>query len=140
MKLIIKQLKQQGQIFVPQTTAEAVLVKDGNEVITLDTMLGKKIEQIITPAGSGLQAFRQGSNIILAHSNSITANESLSSVKIKYDNRGHIVEVAPTSKMTVVVDKTSYFQYNGSEDQNLFLGNDFGIDEDNKIMLKWNYL
>lgn len=140
MKLIIKQLKQQGQIFVPQTTAEAVLVKDGDEVITLDTMLGKKIEQIITPAGSGLQAFRQESNIILAHSNSITANESLSSVKIKYDNRGHIVEVAPTSKMTVVVDKTSYFQYNGSEDQNLFLGNDFGIDKDNNIILKWNYL
>ena len=76
MELTIKQLKQHDQIFVPQTTAEAVLVKDGGEVITLDNILKRKIEQIITPAGSGLQAFKQGSNIILAHSNSITANES----------------------------------------------------------------
>lgn len=143
MELTIKQLKQHGQIFVPQTTAEAVLVKDGKdgkEAITLDNMLERKIEQIITPAGSGLQASKQGSNITLAHSNSITANESPSSVKVKYDSRGHIVEVAPTSEMTVVVDQEGYFQYNGSEDRNLLLGNDFGIDEDNKIILKWNYL
>lgn len=140
MELTIKQLKQHGQIFVPQTTAEAVLVKDGGEVFTLDNILERKVEQIITPAGSSLQAFKQGSNIVLAHSNSITANESPSSVKIKYDNRGHIVEAAPTSKMAVIVDQEGYFQYNGSEDKNLLLGNDFGIDEDNKIGLKWNHL
>ena len=144
MELTIKQLKQHGQIFVPQTTAEAVLVKNTEngveKVITLDNMLERKIEQIITPAGSGLQAFKQGSNIILAHSNSVTANESPSSVKIKYDNRGHIVETVPTSDMTVVVDQEGYFQYNGSEDRNLLLGNDFGIDKDNKITLKWNYI
>ena len=143
MELTIKQLKQHGQIFVPQTTAEAVLVKDGKdgkEVITLDNMLERKIEQIITPAGSGLQACKQEKNIILTHSNSITANESLSSVKVKYDNRGHIVEVAPTSNVTVIVDQEGYLQYNGSEDRNLLLGNDFGIDEDNKIILKWNHL
>ena len=55
MELTIKQLKQHGQIFVPQTTAEAVLVKDGEDgekVITLDNMLERKIEQIITPAVS----------------------------------------------------------------------------------------
>lgn len=140
MELTIKQLKQHSQIFVPQTTAEAVLVKDGEEVTTLDNMLERKIEQIITPAGSGLQAFKQEKNIILTHSNSITANESPSSVKIKYDNRGHIVEVAPTSNVTVIVDQEGYLQYNGSEDRNLLLGNDFGIDEDNKIILKWNHL
>lgn len=143
MELTIKQLKQHGQIFVPQTTAEAVLVKDGKdgkEAITLDNMLERKIEQIITPAGSGLQAFKQGKNITLTHSNSITANESPSSVKVKYDNRGHIVEVAPTSNVTVIVDQEGYLQYNGSEDRNLLLGNDFGIDEDNKIILKWNHL
>lgn len=144
MELTIKQLKQHDQIFVPQTTAEAVLVKNTEngveKVITLDNILERKIEQIITPAGSGLQAFKQGSNIILAHSNSVTANEFPSSVKIKYDNRGHIVETVPTSNMTVVVDQEGYFQYNGSEDQNLLLGNDFGIDEDNKIILKWNHL
>lgn len=140
MELTIKQLKQRGQIFIPQTTAEAVLVKDGKDVITLDNILERKIEQVITPAGSGLSAYKQDKNIILTHSNSITANESPSSVKVKYDSRGHIVEVAPTSNVTVIVDQEGYLQYNGSEDRNLLLGNDFGIDEDNKIILKWNHL
>lgn len=140
MELTIKQLKQHGQIFVPQTAAEAVLVKDGEEVITLDNMLERKIEQVITPAGSGLSAYKQGKNIILTHSNSITANESPSSVKVKYDGRGHIVEAIPTSAITVIVDQEGYLQYNGSEDRNLLLGNDFEIDEDNKIILKWNHL
>lgn len=140
MELTIKQLKQHGQIFIPQTTAEAVLVKDGEEIITLDNMLERKVEQVITPAGSGLSAYRQGKNVILTHSNSITANESPSSVKIKYDSRGHIVETIPTSAITVIVDQEGYLQYNGSEDRNLLLGNDFEIDEDNKIILKWNHL
>lgn len=140
MELTIKQLKQHSQIFIPQTTAEAVLVKDGEEVITLDNMLERKIEQVITPAGSGLSAYKQGKNIILTHSNSITANESPSSVKVKYDGRGHIVEAIPTSVITVIVDQEGYLQYNGSEDRNLLLGNDFEIDEDNKIILKWNHL
>lgn len=140
MELTIKQLKQHGQIFIPQTTAEAVLVKDGEEIITLDNMLERKVEQVITPAGSGLSAYRQGKNVILTHSNSITANESPSSVKVKYDSRGHIVETIPTSAITVIVDQEGYLQYNGSEDRNLLLGNDFEIDEDNKIILKWNHL
>lgn len=140
MILTIKQLKQNNQIFVPQTTAEAVLVKDGENVLTLDNVLKKKIERIITPAGSGLQTFKQENNIILAHSNSITANESPSAVKIKYDNRGHIVEVAPTSNIIVMVDQENYLQYNGSEDQDLLFGDDFGIDKNNKIQLKWNNL
>lgn len=140
MELTIKQLKQHGQIFVPQTTAEAVLVKDGEEVITLDNMLEKKVEQIITPAGSGLVAYKQDKNVIITHSNSITANESPSSVKVRYDNRGHIIETVPTNDIVVIVDQQGYLQYNGSEDRNLLLGNDFGIDEDNKIILKWNHL
>lgn len=140
MELTIKQLKQHGQIFIPQTTAEAVLVKYGEEIITLDNMLERKVEQVITPAGSGLSAYRQGKNVILTHSNSITANESPSSVKVKYDSRGHIVETIPTSAITVIVDQEGYLQYNGSEDRNLLLGNDFEIDEDNKIILKWNHL
>ena len=41
MELTIKQLKQGGQVFVPQTTAEAVLVKDQTEVLTLDKVLDK---------------------------------------------------------------------------------------------------
>lgn len=140
MELTIKQLKQHGQIFIPQTTAEAVLVRDGKEIITLDNMLERKVEQVITHAGSGLSAYRWGKNVILTHSNSITANESPSSVKVKYDSRGHIVETIPTSAITVIVDQEGYLQYNGSEDRNLLLGDDFEIDEDNKIILKWNHL
>lgn len=41
MQLEIKQLKQGEQIFVPQTIAEAVLIKD-EEVTTLDKVLSKK--------------------------------------------------------------------------------------------------
>ena len=111
MELTIKQLKQHGQIFIPQTTAEAVLVKDGEEIITLGNMLERKVEQVITPAGSGLSAYRWGKNVILTHSNSITANESPSSVKVKYDSRGHIVETIPTSAITVIVDQEGYLQY-----------------------------
>ena len=36
MDLQVKQLKQYGEVFVPQTTAEAVLVKQGTTVYTLD--------------------------------------------------------------------------------------------------------
>lgn len=140
MELAIKQLEQHSQIFVPQTTAEAVLVKDGEEVITLDKMLDKKTEEIITPAGSGLSSFKQQQNVIITHSNSIPANESPALVKVKYDNRGHIVETQPSAKVTVIVDDQGYIQYDGSEDRKLLLGNDFEIDKDNRIILKWTHL
>ncbi len=138
MELTIKQLKQHGQIFVPQTTAEAVLVKDGKEVITLDNMLERKLERIITPANSGLNSFQEGASVILTHSNSIEANEAPIPVKVQYDNRGHIIETAPINKNRVVVDNELYNEYDGSEDQVMSMGNDFGIDKDKKIILKWN--
>ena len=43
MNLTIKQLTQNGTIFVPQTVSEAVLVKNGEQVITLDKALARKI-------------------------------------------------------------------------------------------------
>lgn len=138
MELTIKQLKQHDQMFVPQTTAEAVLVKDGKEVITLDNMLERKLERIITPANSGLNSFQEGASIILTHSNSIEANEAPIPVKVQYDNRGHIIETAPINKNRVVVDNELYNEYDGSEDQVMSMGNDFGIDKDKKIILKWN--
>lgn len=137
MDLLVKQLKQYGTVFVPQTTAEAVLVKEGTTVYTLDKILEKKIEQIITPAGSGLNAYKQGTSIIVTHSNIITANDIPQAVKVKYDNRGHIVETAPVSNLNVIVDTEGYTQYNGDTEKNLMFGNDFGIDN-NKISLKWN--
>lgn len=140
MELTIKQLKQHGQIFVPQTTAEAVLVKDNQVVITLADLLEKKIENIITPAGSGLNSYKQEKNVIITHSNSIPANETPSSVKIKYDNRGHIIETSPMGKITVLVDGQGSIQYDGSEDRNLLMGDDFDLDQENKIILKWNHI
>lgn len=137
MDLPVKQLKQYGEVFVPQTTAEAVLVKDGTTIYTLDKILEKKVEQIITPAGSGLNAYKQGTSIIVTHSNTITANDSTKAVKVKYDNRGHIVETVPVSNLNVIVDTEGYTQYNGDEERNLAFGDDFGIDN-NKIALKWN--
>lgn len=140
MELTIKQLKQHGQIFVPQTTAEAVLVKDGKDrkVITLDNMLERKLERILTPANSGLNSFQEGTSIILTHSNSIEANEAPIPVKVQYDNRGHIIKTAPINKNKVVVDNELYNEYDGSEDQVMLMGDDFGIDKNKKIILKWN--
>ena len=138
MELTIKQLQQHGEAFVPQTTAEAVLVKDGEEIITLDNMLERKLERIITPANSGLNSYQQGTSIILTHSNSIEANEAPIPVKVQYDNRGHIIGTAPINKNRVVVDNELYNEYDGSEDQVMLMGDDFGIDKDKKIILKWN--
>ena len=140
MKLPIKQLTQNSQIFVPQTVAEAVLVKDNGQVITLNTLLERKLEQIITPANSGLIAYPQGKSVVLSHSNSISANDTPEPVNIKYDNRGHIIEVEATKKLRVTVNQKGYMEYNGSNDMNLALGDDFGTDDDNTIMLKWNNL
>jgi len=56
--------------------AEAVLVKHESGIITLNTALDKKIENIITPVGSGLHSYIQDKNVILTHSNTITANDS----------------------------------------------------------------
>lgn len=140
MELIIKQLKQNEQIFVPQTTSEAVLVKDGEQIITLDKMLDKKLESIITPVNSGLNAYPQSKSVVLTHSNSIEPNENPTPLNIKYDNRGHIVETSPQGKIIVTVNKKGYIEYNGQEDRAMLLGDDFGIDEENNIILKWNNL
>lgn len=139
MKLSIKQLEQHGQIFVPQTTSEAVLVNTGGTTERLDTVLDRKIENIITPAGSGLQSLKSGKSVYVTHPNQITPNDQLSSVIIKYDGRGHIVETAPAGKMTIIVDNKGYTQYDGSQDRALMFGNDFETDENN-IILKWNHL
>lgn len=138
MELPIKQLKQNNQIFVPQTTSEAVLVKDNSEVITLDKLLDKKVENIITPANSGLQAFKQDKNIVLTHTNLITANETPSPIMIKHDSRGHIIETSQFGKLFIVVNNVGYSEYNGENNRNILLGDDFKIDENNNIVLNFN--
>lgn len=140
MEIVIKQLKQNNKPFVPQTTAEAVLVKHDNQVQRLDTVLSVKLETIITPAGSGLTTIPNGTSTVLLHSNEIESNSKVQPLMVRYDNRGHIVETAPMGKLAVVVNDRSYIEHDGSSDQVLSMGDDFTIDEDNKIKLNWNNL
>lgn len=138
MELLIKQLKQNNQIFVPQTTAEAVLVKDSNRIITLDKALNKKLEAIITPLGSGLDYTASGKTVVLTHSNSITPNTEAQPLLLKFDNRGHITEAKPMGKLTVVINNSKYIETDGSQDKALLFGDDFKTDENNIIGLNWN--
>lgn len=137
MEYTIKQLSQNSQVFFPQTSSEAVIVKSGEEITTLDKVLIKKIENIVTPAGSGLQSYKQEQNVILTHTNSIEANQYPSPNLIKYDNRGHIIETIPFNKLNVKVNSNNYIEYNGQQKQEILMGDDFGIDQNNNIILKW---
>lgn len=139
MIITLKQLKKSGEVFAPQTVAEAVLVKDGEEISRLDTVLEKKIEAIVTPAGSGVFAYPQGKSVIITHSNTITATESPAPVQVQYDNRGHIISAIPFGKTVVSVNGgTVYAVLDGTEDKQLSFGDDFDVDENNNIKLKWN--
>ena len=141
MEINIKQLQENSQILFPQTVSEAVLTKDSNDnVTTLDKVLDKKIENIITPLNSGLQAIPQGTNVVLMHSNKIVANDILAPYNIKYDSNGHIIEASPMGKLVVTVNNNGYIEYNGSQDRAILLGDDFDIDKNNNIILKWNNL
>ncbi len=140
MKLGIKRLQQNGEYFVPQTTAEAVLVKDSNQILTLDKLLEKKIESIITPAGSGLNSFSQGKSIILTHSNTITPNQEAEPLNIQFDSHGHIINTSSTQPLILTINDIKYIDYTGKTEQRLDLGNDFRLDENNKLVLKFNKL
>ena len=141
MELIIKQLKQNNQIFVPQTTAEAVLVTHSSQVRRLDEVLDAKIERIVAPISSGLVVTPSGpSTVIISHSTEIEANTETAPLLIKHDNRGHIVETAPVKKLIVAVNDTAHVEYDGSSEQVLQMGDDFTLDDNNKIKLNQNNL
>ena len=131
---LVKVILANDQVF-PQTVAEAVLV-NGNQVTTLDKVLPKKIEQIITPKDSGLVSSREGVSIIINHANKITPNDVPKSSLIQYDQHGHIIKVEPTKTQTVLVNNTTYSQYDGNADSNIEFGDDFKV-IDNKISLTW---
>ena len=135
MEIQIKQLKQGSQIFVPQTTAEAVLVKHGNDIKRLDEVLSLKSGKIITPLSSGLTSYDQGDTVTITHSNKVTALETFKSTIITYDQHGHITGSIPTKKLNVNINDQEYFNYEGSEEQNLNFGDDFKLDSNN-IQLK----
>lgn len=140
MNILVKQLKHQGSAIAPQTIAEAVLVKQGSSVITLDKALELKQNTIITPDDSGLTQNYQNNTVILTHSNNIEANEKPQALLIKYDSHGHITETVPTGKTTISVQNTTVIESNNLEDQNLNFTDDFEIVDKNNIKLKFNNL
>lgn len=131
---LIKVVLANDQVF-PQTVAEAVLI-NGDQVTTLDKVLPKKIENIITPNNSGLTVFKQGTSITIAHTNKITPNEIPKSYLIQYDQNGHIVSTEPIKKQITTVNNIVYSQYDGNADSNINFGDDFTINNNN-ISLKW---
>lgn len=136
MELEIKQLKQGNQIIVPQTTAEAVLVKtDSQQIIRLDQALSSKSGIIITPDNSGLTISNKNGKVEINHSTIIAPNKDFKSLKVKYNSSGHIVETTPVSKLNVIVNN-SKIEYNGDEEKSISFGDNFIIDNNN-IELTW---
>ena len=131
---LIKVVLANDQVF-PQTVAEAVLI-NGDQVTTLDKVLPKKIENIITPNNSGLTVSKQGTSITIAHTNKITPNEIPKSYLIQYDQNGHIVSTEPIKKQITTVNNIVYSQYDGNVDSNINFGDDFTLNNNN-ISLKW---
>lgn len=131
---LVKVILANDQVF-PQTVAEAVLV-NGDQVTTLDKVLPKKIEQIITPDNSGLTTSKQGTSVIVTHTNKIMPNEAPKSYLIQYDQNGHIVSTEPIKKQITTVNNAVYSQYDGNEDSNINFGDDFTINNNN-ISLRW---
>lgn len=131
---LIKVISANNQVF-PQTVAEAVLI-NGDQVTTLDKVLPKKIENIITPNNSGLIVSKQGTSITIAHTIKITPNEIPKSYLIQYDQNGHIVSTEPIKKQITTVNNAVYSQYDGNTDSNINFGDDFTINNNN-ISLKW---
>ena len=131
---LVKVILANDQVF-PQTVAEAVLV-NGDQVTTLDKVLPKKIEQIITPDNSGLTTSKQGTSVVVTHTNKIMPNEAPKSYLIQYDQNGHIVSVEPIKKQITTVNNAIYSQYDGNTDSNINFGDDFTINNNN-ISLRW---
>ena len=138
MALPLKFLKQKGETILPITVSEAVLVKNATGVKHLDEVLKMKIEEVITPVGSGLTSQRIDNGVIIAHSNNIDPSiEELKPKLIKYDNRGHITETSDFRNLNIIVNDEKYAQYNGSSDKYLQLGDDFE-NNNGKIQIRWN--
>ena len=137
MSLPLKFLKQKEETILPITASEAVLVKTATGVKHLDDVLKMKIEEVVTPVGSGLTSQRIDNGVMIYHSNNINPSiEELKPKLIKYDNRGHITETSDFGKLKVIVNDEEYSQYNGSSDKYLQLGDDFE-NNNGKIQISW---
>ncbi len=137
MSLPLKFLKQKEETILPITVSEAVLVKTATGVKHLDEVLKMKIEEVVTPVGSGLTSQIVDNGVIIYHSNNINPSvEELKPKLIKYDNRGHITEASDFEKLNIIVNDEKYLQYDGSSDKSLQLGDDFENDN-GKIQIRW---
>lgn len=132
----IKQLKMGNNVFVPQTVAEAVLIKDGSEVTTLDKVINRKISAVNSSEGSGITVNRTGNQIDITHTNQVTPN-TIQPVQIQHDNNGHIVKTIPLGKLVVTANTEKVLEMDGTQDQELIFGDDFQK-VDNIITLRWN--
>lgn len=138
MRFPLKFLKQQGEPFLPLTAAEAVMVKHSTGIRRLDEVLREKIEEVVTPVGSGLTSYPIDDGVVITHSNSIDPSvDELQPKLIKYDNRGHIVETGDFGNLRIMVDGQSYVEYNGASSAIVNLGDDF-MDSNGYIQIRWN--
>ena len=138
MALPLKFLKQKGETILPITVSEAVLVKNATGVKHLDEVLKMKIEEVITPVGSGLTSQIIDNGVIIYHSNNINPSiDELNSKLINYDNRGYITVTSDFGNLNIIVNDEKYTQYNGSSNKNLQLGDDFE-NNNGKIQIRWN--
>ena len=140
MNYPLKFLKQEDQPFLPITAAEAVMVKRGSGVKRLDDILKMKIEEVVTPIGSGLTSYPVDNGVVVTHSNNIDPSvDELKPKLIKYDNRGHLIETSDFGQLNVIVNNNQHVQYNGSATAFIRLGEDF-IDSNGYIQIRWNNL
>ena len=129
MNLPIKFLKQNEEPFLPVTAAEAVMVKHVTGVRRLDEVLRMKIEEVVTPAGSGLTSYPVDGGVVITHSNNIDPSvDELKPKIIKYDNRGHIVEASDFGKIKITVNSHPHVEYDGSSSAFVHFGEDFTDD------------
>lgn len=138
MIITVKQLRQNNQVFAPQTIAEAVLVNTDTKVITLDEALDKKIENIHNAENKDLNIVKQGVNVVIEHSNQIQGTDIISPKQFSVDNNGHIKNIIPVNPLEVNVGNDNIY-YDGSQRITLQLGDDFTINN-NILTLRWNNL
>lgn len=131
----IKQLKQNGQPFVPITAAEAVVVKFRKETKRLDQVLNQKID---TVESDDLTITKTGTVVKIGHTNKVTPVNSPTPVAVSYDEHGHITGSKPVESITVSVNGEDLFSHDGSEKSNLKLGDDFEHNNNDVIGLHWN--
>jgi hypothetical protein len=88
-------------MFIPLTTAEAVLVKQGTGVKNLKMVLDTKIDTVIT--GSGLQVTPSGSTLYLKHTSTVEPVAECKPLQLSFDETGHVSGAKPLGKLTIVV-------------------------------------